>query len=225
MTKLFAFAASTELQQDFHAVITAYAGGRIPTEPQAPRVVKLAQRYADEIVDALILNLLNGASADSAAPKALETVASLIKSTVHSLIKQVLSKLDNKELQPVAAYINECRTLLNDGEGVREFISFELSEVDYANLHSVWSATAQGQVNKKALNDSMLRFSALAIAAFYEDSAKALKLGFIARNVFSVGQSAINKGSQMAINRLIPALREHEAKDFATYFLSMLRAT
>jgi len=65
----------------------------------------------------------------------------------------------------------------------------------------------------------------LAIAAFYEDSAKALKLGFIARNVFSVGQSAINKGSQMAINRLIPALREHEAKDFATYFLSMLRAT
>ena len=223
MTKLFAFAASKELQQDFHAVIAAYANGRVPSEAQAPRIVQLAQRYADEIVDALLLNLLNGASPDSAAPKALETVANLIKNTVHSLIKQVLSKLDNKELQPVAAYISERRTLIDDGAGEREFISFELSENDYAQLHTVWLAAAQGRDNKKALNDSMRRLSELSIAAFYQDSAKALKLGFIARNVFNVGQSAISKGSQMAINRLIPALREQEAKDFATYFLSMLK--
>lgn len=223
MTKLFAFSASAELQQDFQAVISAYEGGRIPTDAQAPRVVQLAQRYADEIVGALLLNLLNGASPDSAAPKALETVANVIKSTVHSLIKQVLSKLDNKELQPVAAYIAARRTVLTDDEGTREFISFELSDADYAKLHAVWSESAQGNTNKKALNDCMLRFSELAIEAFYQDSAKALKLGFIARNVFNVGHGAISKGSQMAINRLIPALGAREAKDFSAYFLSMLR--
>lgn len=225
MSKLFAFAASHALQEDFQAVIAAYADGNIPKASQAPRVVQLAQRYADEIVDALVLNLLNGAEADSAAPKALETVASLIKGTVHTLIKQVLSKLDNKELQPVAAYVATRRTILTDAQGERDYISFDLSDADFARFDAVWSANAAGQIDKTALNETMLRFSTLAIAAFYEDSAKALKLGFIARNLFNVGHSAIGKGSQVAINRLIPALRDKETRDFAAYFHGMLRAT
>ncbi|MEK6787961.1 MAG: hypothetical protein AABY68_03310 [Pseudomonadota bacterium] len=226
MSKLFAFAASPALQEDFQAVIAAYADGNIPKAPQSARIVQLAQRYADEIVDALVLNLLNGAEADSAAPKALETVASLIKGTVHTLIKQVLSKLDNKELQPVAAYVATRRTILKDAEGgERDYISFDLSDADFARFDAVWSANAAGQIDKAALNETMLRFSTLAIAAFYEDSAKALKLGFIARNLFNVGHGAIGKGSQLAINRLIPALREKEVRDFAAYFHGMLRAT
>lgn len=225
MSKLFAFAASDALQQDFQAVISAYADGNIPKTPQAARIVQLAQRYADEIVDALLLNLLIGAEADSAAPKALETVASLIKGTVHTLIKQVLSKLDNKELQPVAAYVSTRRTILKDAAGERDFISFDLSDADFARFDAVWSANAAGQIDKAALNETMLRFSTLAIAAFYEDSAKALKLGFIARNLFNVGHSAIGKGSQVAINRLIPALRDKETRDFSAYFHGMLRAT
>lgn len=225
MSKLFAFAASDALQQDFQTIIAAYANGQIPKEPQAARIVQLAQRYADEIVDALVLNLLHGAEADSAAPKALETVASLIKSTVHALIKQVLSKLDNKELQPVAMYVSTRRTILKEGDGEREYISFDLSDADFAYFDAVWSANAAGQIDKPALNDAMLRFSTLAIAAFYEDSAKALKLGFIARNLFNVGHSAISKGSQVAINRLIPALRDKEARAFAAYFHGMLCAT
>lgn len=229
MSKLFAFAASDALQQDFQAVIAAYADGNIPQAPQSARIVQLAQRYADEIVDALLLNLLTGADADSAAPKALETVANLIKSTVHTLIKQVLSKLDNKELQPVAAYVSTRRTILktNAGDGVSEhdYISFDLSDADFARFDAVWSANAAGQIDKAALNDTMLRFATLAIAAFYEDSAKALKLGFIARNLFNVGHSAISKGSQVAINRLIPALRDKEVQSFAAYFHSMLHAT
>lgn len=225
MSKLFAFAASQALQEDFQAVIAAYADGNMPKAPQAARIVQLAQRYADEIVDALVLNLLKGAEADSAAPKALETVASLIKSTVHTLIRQVLSKLDNKELQPVAAYVATRRTILKDAEGERDYISFDLSDADFARFDAVWSANAAGQIDKTALNETMLRFATLAIAAFYEDSAKALKLGFIARNLFNVGHGAISKGSQVAINRLIPALRDKETRDFATYFHGMLRAT
>ncbi|MES3041031.1 MAG: hypothetical protein V4730_07760 [Pseudomonadota bacterium] len=230
MSKLFAFAASDALQQDFQAVIAAYADGNIPQSPQSARIVQLAQRYADEIVDALLLNLLNGAEAGSAAPKALETVASLIKGTVHTLIKQVLSKLDNKELQPVAAYVSTRRTILpslaaGDKSGERDYISFDLSDADFARFDAVWSGNATGQIDKAALNETMLRFSTLAIAAFYEDSAKALKLGFIARNLFNVGHSAIGKGSQVAINRLIPALREKETRDFAAYFHGMLRET
>ena len=229
MSKIFAFAASDALQQDFQAVIAAYADGNIPKAPQSVRIVQLAQRYADEIVDALLLILLTGAEVDSAAPKALETVAGLIKSTVHTLIRQVLSKLDNKALQPVADYVGTRRTILKDGAGdsvvERDYISFDLSDADFARFDAVWSANAAGQIDKAALNDTMQRFATLAITAFYEDSAKALKLGFLARNLFNVGHSAISKGSQVAINRLIPALRDKEARNFAAYFHGMLRET
>lgn len=223
MTKLFAFPASQELREDFEAITMAYAGRTLPTAPQAPLIVDFAQRYSDEIVDALMLNLMKGADADSAAPKALETVASLVKSTVHALIRQVLGKLDNAELKPVADYIASRRAELTRDGVTQDYISFQLSDADYELLRRAWSKAAAGEGDKSELTQAMLRFSELAIAAFYEDSARAIKLGFIARNMFSVGQVAISKGSKTAINRLIPSLRPREMQDFGGYFLGMLQ--
>ncbi len=223
MPKLFAFPASQALREDFEAILMAYAGKTLPTAPQAPVVVDFAQRYSDEIVDALMLNLMKGADADSAAPKALETVAGIIKGTVHALIRQVLGKLSNAELKPVADYIASRRAELTREGVTQDYISFQLAESDYKLLHGAWSKGAAGEGDKEEMTRAMLRFTELAIAAFYEDSAKAIKLGFIARNMFSVGQVAISKGSKTAINRLIPSLRPREMQDFASYFLSMLQ--
>lgn len=222
MPKLFAFPASPALREDFQAIIAAYAGKSLPGTPQAPVVVDFAQRYSDEIVDALMLNLMKGADADSAAPKALETVAGIIKGTVHALIRQVLGKLDNAELKPVAEYIATRRAELTRDGITQDYISFVLSDADYELLHKAWSKAAAGEGDKAEMTAAMLRFSELAITAFYEDSAKAIKLGFIARNMFSMGQVAISKGSKTAINRLIPSLRPREMKDFGAYFLAML---
>lgn len=222
MPKLFAFPASQALREDFQAILSAYAGKALPDKPQAPVVVDFAQRYSDEIVDALMLNLMRGADADSAAPKALETVAGVIKGTVHALIRQVLGKLDNAELKPVAEYIATRRAELTRDGITQDHISFVLSDADYELLRKAWSRAAAGEGDKQEMTAAMLRFSELAIAAFYEDSAKAIKLGFIARNMFSMGQVAISKGSKTAINRLIPSLRPREMKDFGAYFLAML---
>lgn len=223
MTKLFAFPASEALREDFEAILMAYAGKVLPTAPQAPLIVDFAQRYSDEIVDALLLNLMKGADADSAAPKALETVAGLVKGTVHALIRQVLGKLDNAELKPVADYIASRRAELTRDGVTQDYISFQLSDADHELLRKAWARAAAGEGDKTELTQAMLRFSELAIAAFYEDSAKAIKLGFIARNMFNVGHVAISKGSKTAINRLIPSLRPREMQDFAGYFLGMLQ--
>lgn len=223
MTRLFAFPASDALRADFDAVLAAFSGPELPAEPQAPRVVQLTQRYADEIVDALMLNLMKGADAGSSAPKSLETVAGLIKSTVHTLIRQVLSKLDNADLKPVSVYIGNRRTRLERDGVARDYISFSLSEADYALLGEAWSAAARGEGDREQMTRAMLRFSELAIEAFYEESAKAIKLGFIARNMFSVGQTAISKGSKAAISKMVPALGRGEMKAFGTYFQGMLQ--
>lgn len=225
MSYLFAFPASRELHEDFVTVEKAYGQGSIPREPQAPLFVKMTQRYSDEIVAAMILNLAQGGSgSDANTSKVLETVASLIKSTVHALIRQVIGKLSNEDLAPVAAYVASRRTQLDQNGKSIDYISFELTPADYQLLHKAWSAAASGIVDKPAMTAAMLRFSELAVRAFYEESAQAVKLGFIARNMFSVGNVAISKGSKTAISRLIPALRDRDLKDFAAYFLSMLQS-
>ncbi|MEO6698306.1 MAG: hypothetical protein ABIR53_02310 [Paraperlucidibaca sp.] len=221
MTFLFAFPASKTLTQEFNEVLNAFSNG-LPVQPQAGAVVSLAQRYADEIVDALVLNLMSGSSASSSAPKVLETVASVIKGTSHTLVKQVLAKMSNAELQPLTTYIAHRRTQHTVNGLLLDFISFELSEADYTVLKQAWSDAAIEGNNQVAMTKAMLRFSELAVQAFYQESAQAVKLGFIARNVFAVGETAIRKGSQAAISRLIPALKPTELKAFGRYFGDML---
>lgn len=224
MTKLFAFPASPALHADFVALSDAFSGARLPSAPQSALAVRLAQRYADEIIDALLVNLMKGADVESAAPKVLEAVVSVIKGTAHALIHQTLAKMPNAELRPVVDYIASRRTQLQVDGAYQDFISFVLSAQDYSLLQRVWSAVARGEGSREQMTQSMLRFAELAIQAFYDDSTATMKRGFIARNMFSVGHAAISKGSHAAITRLVPVLRERELRDFAAYFESMLKA-
>ena len=223
MTFLFAFQASKSLTEEFNEVLNAFANG-IPAQPQAGAVVSLAQRYADEIVDALVVNLMKGSSPSSSAPKVLETVASVIKGASHTLVRQVQAKMSNAELQPLTTYIAARRTQHMVKGTLRDFISFDLAKADYDLLQQAWDDAAAEGINQAAMTQAMLRFSELAIQAFYQESAQAVKLGFIARNVFAVGEAAIRKGSQAAIRRLIPALKPTELKAFGRYFGDMLMA-
>ncbi|REH36820.1 hypothetical protein DFR26_1958 [Paraperlucidibaca baekdonensis] len=221
MPFLFAFPASKTLTREFNEVLAAFADG-VPSTPQAGAVVSLAQRYADEIVDALVLNLMKGSSASSSAPKVLDTVAKVIKSTAHTLVKQVLAKMSNAELRPMTSYIASRRTQHPVAGVLRDFISFELEQADFLLLKQAWADAAAHGDNHAAMTDAMLRFADLAVQAFYRESAQAVTLGFIARNVFAVGDTAISKGSKSAIKRLIPALKRTELQAFGRYFGDML---
>lgn len=223
MAFLFAFPASKTLTQEFNEVLNAFANG-IPAQPQASAVVSLAQRYADEIVDALVVNLMKGSSPSTSTPKVLGTVASVIKGTSHTLVRQVLAKMTNAELQPLTSYIAARRTQHMVKGILRDFISFDLTKADYDSLKQTWAEAAAEGSNNAAMTEAMLRFSELAIQAFYNESAQAVKLGFIARNVFAVGETAIRKGSHAAIGHLVPALKPDELKAFGRYFGDMLMA-
>ncbi|MDP1539750.1 MAG: hypothetical protein Q8L72_03745 [Moraxellaceae bacterium] len=224
-TTLFAFPASAELQLDFQELTAAYANGAIPKEPMAPRFIAFAQRYADEILDALVLNLVSGADPDSHAPKTLENVVGLIKSTSHALIRQVLNKRSNKDLATVAEFMANRRVIMEIDGVKRDFISFPLAASDYQLLHDAWQKAASGEADVEAMKQATLRFAELSTQAFYVETGDAIELGFIAQKMFNMGHMAIDKALKMAINRLIPALKPRELKDFSSYFLGMLHST
>lgn len=224
MAWLFGFPASDALQADYEQLTAAYADGRLPSTPMAPVFIDFAQRYADEILDALILNLVRGADPDSAAPKTLESAVNLIKSTAHALIRQALAKRSNRDLASVAAFMQTRRVRLLQQGQLRDFISFPLTDADHALLAGAWAGAAGGVRDHAAMIRATQRLIDLGMQAFYQDTGDAIELGFVARKMFNMGHVAIQKALNLAASRLIPALKPRELRDFSAYFLSLLVA-
>lgn len=220
MTCYFAFPASDDLSQSSQKLLNNFESGA--KEPQSTLFIHVSQLFSDEIVDALLLNIVRAADSNHSGAKILESFAGLIKKTVHALIRQILGKMDNKELQPLSAIIRQRKLILNH-EGVdKDFISFTMPADFFAQFKAVLEAGSNGVRHPEQLLDCMLRFSDMSHQAFYEDSVRPLKLGFIGRKMVDMGSVAISKGSHSSIRSLIPTLAGEELKQFCEYFLSML---
>lgn len=220
MAFYFAFPASDALRDDSLMLLDNFERGS--KEPQGPLFVRVAQQYADEIVDVLLLDIVRSAENGHSGAKILEQFAGLIKGTVHALIRQVLGKMDNKELQPLAGYIRDrWLTIVRDGVE-KDFISFPVSQEFHQRFRKVLEAGSRGEQQPEELETCMLQFSDLAHKAFYDDSVRQLKLGFIGRKVVDMGGAAMTKGSHAATRRLIPEMKGEELKQFSEYFLGFL---
>lgn len=220
MTCYFAFQASDTLRDSSLTLMENFEQG--VREPQSTLFVKVAQLFTDEIVDALLLNIVKAAESNHSGAKVLEQFASVIKSTVHSLIKQVLGKMNNEELRPLSGYIKQRRLTLTQKGETHDYIAFPMPADFHARFRAVLEKGANGEKQEGELLACMEKFTEMSHQAFYDDSLKLIKLGFIGRKVADVGGAAIRKGSQTASRRLIPALEGGELKQFSEYFLKLL---
>lgn len=220
MTCYFAFPSSDDLRDSSLTLLENFERG--VKEPQNALFIRVAQLFADEVVDMLLLNLVRGSESSHSSASVIESFAGLIKTTVHGLIKQLLSKMNNDELRPLAEVIRERRlTLVREGEE-KDFICFVMSPDFHARFRKVLERGMRGEQDSAELLACMESFSEQSLKAFYDDSIKPLKLGFIGRKLTDVGGAAMRKGAESANKRLIPSLKDQELIDFSTYFNSML---
>lgn len=220
MTCYFAFQGSDALRDSSLALLDNFERGA--SEPQSATFVRVAQLFADEIVDALLLNIVRGAEEGHSGASVLEQFAGVIKSTVNTLIKQVLGKMSNEELRPLSSYIRERLLIVTTAGVTKEYVAFPMPADFHDRFRAVLHQGARGEKNSKELLACMEIFSDMAHQAFYEDSTKPIKLGFIGRKVVDIGGAAMRKGSQAATRRLVPAMEGAELKQFSEYFLTML---
>lgn len=220
MTCYFAFPASDRLRDTSLLLLENFEQG--VKAPQNKLFVEVAQLFADEVVDVLLLNMVRSAEAGHSGAKVLESFAGLIKSTVHGLIRQVLGKMANEELAPLSSIIRQRRLTLTRNGVERDYIAFPMPADFHARLRQVMEKGARGERDPEELGACMSQFSDMAITAFYDDSVRPLKLGYIGRKVVDMGGAAIRKGSQASTRRLVPEMQGQELKDYSTYFLNFL---
>lgn len=222
MATYFAFPAPEQLHLDANRLLDAFAQNT--REPQDQLLIKVANSFADAVIQQLILNLVHNMDGDSMAAKVMDTFAGFLRGTVHMLVKQTLSKKSNDELRPLVGFI-EHRRIKRVVDGVEsDYIAFPMP-VDLATrfdkiFHHVRKGDIESQ--KQPLTEAMVDFSELALFHFYKEPTDLIKLGFIARKAVDIGHSTIDGGSHKAIKQSMPHLKDQEIIDFVEYFSGML---
>lgn len=211
MTTYFTFPVSGQLKEDIDTVLANLDGN--VAAPQWELYVKTSIEYTDAVIQVLLLDMVHALGTKSGV---LEQLAGMIKGTVHVLIRQVLGKMSNDDLRKAAVYLHE-RRLVIDGQ---TYIAVPIADSLRTKLDTVFEETdaGNGEGNTLVLRDAMIEFTDQAIAGYYDDFIKHLKLGFIASKAVSLGRSTIVKGAHAAMNKMIPHLRQQEMKGFADYF-------
>ena len=182
--------------------------------PQNQLLIAVANEYTDKIIEVMILGNSQLLDADTFAAKVLNNVASVVKATAHTLIKQVLHKMKNQEMAPLTAQIRARKLVIAE----QEYISFPIPTELAQRYRQCFMAIRNGDISARTpLMEAMLEFSLLANHYFYTESIRPLKLGLITRKIADLGGVTINKASQAAIKKLIPQLNIEELQGFVDY--------
>lgn len=212
MTTYYAIPCPQGLRENFAKLLVNFEQNS--KEPQNQLLIQIANDYTDKIIEVMVLGNSHMMDQEAFAVKVLHNVASAIKTTAHTLIKQILSKMKNEEMSPLASQIRARKLVIND----QEYISFPVPEHLAQSYKYCFAQIKLGDVSvKHKLMESMLEFSSLANHYFYVESIKPLKLGFVTRKIADLGGVTIDKASHAAIKKLVPQLNKEELQGFVEY--------
>jgi len=212
MTTYYAIPCPDGLRENFAKLLVNFEQNS--KEPQNDLLIKVANDYTDKIIEVMVLGNSQMMDQETFAVKLLHNVAAVIKTTAHTLIKQILSKMKNEEMAPLATQIRARKLVVGD----QEYISFPIPDVLAQRYRNCFTQLKQGNIAvQQQFMEAMLEFSTLANHYFYVESLKPFKLGFVTRKVADLGGITINKASHAAIKKLIPQLNLEELQGFVAY--------
>lgn len=213
----FALKPSDQLRDQIRALLGNLDAG--VKEPQHHLHTQISIRMTDEVLDGLLMSIVNAMKGEGEGAGILGTLTSLLKSTVHVLIKQMLGKHDNAEVSRMAQYLRD-RSLNINGE-MR--LGFPLTDAFGSRMLSLLdeAKAGQGEKHRADMTAVMGEFVDLATVKLYDDFVGPIPLGFILRKGAQLGRSTIHKGSHSAITKLFPTLKADDLKAFAEIYAEM----
>jgi hypothetical protein len=188
-------------------------------EPQHKLHTQISILMTDEVLDQLLMSIVNAMKGEGEGAGILGTLTNMLKSTVHMLIRQMLGKHDNAEVNRMAKYLRD-RSLTINGEFR---LGFPLTEAFATNMmeHLSKALAGEGDKHRAAILAAMGEFIDLATVKLYDEFVEPIQLGFILRKGANLGHTTINKGSHSAISRVFPTFTSDQIKTFAAIYMDM----
>lgn len=210
MPTFFGFIPSETLLKDIqHA-----QASRNSSEPLYPLRDKIALEMVDEILEAVLANLLRKFPASDKKDTA-EKLMGYVRGTVSTLLKTLLSKTSNEQVQQSINFLDQ--SLFKDADGQLR-IGTALPAPLVSNIQQNFIALLNDDDHRAirmVLKEEYKKFADLMILHFLINFTKTLDLGMIKRKAADLGASAVTKAVHMAIDKLFPTLSKDELKVLA----------
>lgn len=216
MTSHFGLIPSDELKSD----IQLAQANRNSSEPQYPLRDKISLKLTDEMVDQLLVQLVQHFPPSEKRDQT-EELAGKIRSIVGTMQKQLLGKVDNKQVLESLAFMESSMFTDNAGnQRIGVVLSDDLVNQMKASFAEV--AAGNGKAQREALVNQFKAFSDALIQHFMTEFNKTLGLGMVKRGVASVATSAVSTAVHFVIGKLIPSLSQAELEVFAKHYDALL---
>lgn len=212
----FSFPLDAKLQHTLDDLLTNHAKGQY-ADPSV--TVALAIGTTDGVIKAMALDVIDILKSGGDGAGILGMLANLLKSTMHTLIKQIMGKVSNGEQDKLAAYLARRRVIVN---GATRF-GFSMPDAIGARFDSVLARIAAGDManSREDLTAAMYDFTEIATVNFYDEFTGALDIGFIKQKMVSMGRGAIVKGSHSAVGKLFAGMNDDDLKRVCAHYSSM----
>jgi hypothetical protein len=218
MTAYFGFTPSETLKNNIELALKQAASNT--NEPLYFIRDKVSLGVTDELIDAALTQLAQ-ILPPSDKKETMEKLSSFIRSTMQTLMKQLLGKDSNdKVLKSVHFLMISTHTKEGQfkvGCQMDDHLIIKLKEL-YAKVQLDENTTAARQeliTVQKQMADQCIKH-------FISDFCDSLGLGFFKRNAMGLAQSATTKAVHYAIHKLIPNLNPEELVIYAKHYDSLL---
>lgn len=215
MTAYFGFPVSESLKKNIEIALSKTSGGPLYIIRD-----KVSLGITDEIVDASMSQLAH-LLPPSDVKDTIEKLSNFIRSTMQTLMKQLLGKAPDEKVLPSLNFLTQS---INTKDGQLR-VSCALPDDLVIRLKELYAQVQAGVTDaaiREELTTKQKQMADLCIKHFVVDYCETLDLGFFKRNAMSLANSATIKAVHFAINKLVPALKADELAIFAKHFDSLL---
>lgn len=175
----------------------------------------LTHQTARDLIDNLLVGLVE-IIPNPERQAAMRKIVAMIERSTDTLLNLLLGKESNEEVLPSFHFLRDRSTFI-DNEGVKR-VGFKLSDADAKTVNTGFAAITPEQVDMKAFKKALETMNEETLTHFISQYADTLKLGMIKRKSVPVAKAAIDKGMNMALNKLLPDLPDRSLNRLADYY-------
>ena len=175
----------------------------------------LTHQTARDLIDNLLVGLVE-IIPNPERQAAMRKIVAMIERSTDTLLNILLGKESNEEVLPSFHFLRDQATFI-DNEGVKR-VGFKLSDADAKTVNNGFAAITPEHVDMKAFKKALETMNEATLTHFISRYAETLKLGMIKRKSVPVAKAAIDKGMNMALNKLLPDLPDRSLNRLADYY-------
>lgn len=183
--------------------------------PYYPYRDALTHQTARDLIDNLLVGLVDMIPNPERQASMRKVVVTVERAT-DTLLNILLGKENNEEVLPSFHFLRDQATFI-DNDGLKR-VGFKLTEQHTAIIQKGFAAITPEHVDTKAFKTALETMNEETLIHFISRFAETLKLGMIKRKSVPVAKAAIDKGMNMALNKLLPDLPDSSLNRLANYY-------